>query len=57
MIFGTAAALMPLPGTFALTSLKFSSAGSFLKLSGSAPAGVQAPFRSVVLSHVCSSRR
>ena len=39
--FGTA--LVDLPGRFALTSFQLSSAGSFLKLSGSVPAAVHGP--------------
>jgi hypothetical protein len=44
--FGTADALIDFPGSAALTSFQFSSAGSFLKLSGSVPAGDQDPFTS-----------
>src|SRR5262245_38258413 len=51
------AALTGLPGRFALTSFQFSSSGSFLKLSGSVPAGVHVPFRSVAFSHPSLLRR
>jgi hypothetical protein len=55
--FGTAAAAIGLPGMFALTSFQLSSAGSFLKLSGSVPAGVHDPFTSVAFSQLPSLRR
>ena len=43
-----------LPGTLAFTSFQFSSAGSFLKLSGNVPAASHGPFRSAALSHAFS---
>src|SRR5689334_7158179 len=46
-----------LPGTASFTSFQFSSAGSFLKLSGRSPAGCQPPIRSVVFIHDLSLRR
>ena len=46
-----------LPGSAALTSFQFSSAGSFAKLAGSVPAGVQAPSRLAAFSQVASWRR
>ena len=41
----------------ALTSFQFSSAGIFLKLSGSVPAGVQGPATAVAFSQLASCRR
>src|SRR5262245_40901061 len=49
--------LIACPGSAAFTSFQLSSAGSFLKLSGSVPAGVQGPFTSVAFSHDVSLRR
>src|SRR6476659_8278538 len=45
------------PGRLALTSFQFSSGGSFLKLSGSVPAGVHGPWTAVALSQTFSLRR
>src|SRR5262245_7407979 len=56
-IFGTAAAASGLPGRLARTSFQFSSAGSFLKLGGSVPAGDHGPLTSDALSHDPSLRR
>ena len=55
--FGTADALIGLPGRLALTSFQFSSAGSFLKLSGNFPAADQGPFTSAAFSHASLFRR
>src|SRR6476620_4468611 len=55
--FGTADAATVFPGRLALTSFQFSSAGSFVKLSGSLPAGVHGPFTSVAFSHVSLFRK
>ena len=46
-----------LPGSAAFTSFQLSSAGSFLKLSGSVSAGVQGPFTSAAFSQEPSLRR
>ena len=55
--FGTADAATGVPGRLALTSFQLSSAGSFVKLSGSLPAGDHGPFTSVALSQEASLRR
>src|SRR3954470_19550873 len=44
-------------GSAALTSFQLSSAGSFLKLSGSVPAGGHGPLTSVAFNHELSLRR
>ena len=55
--FGTADAAIGLPGRLALTSFQLSSAGSFLKLPGSVPAGVHGPFTSAAFSQLSLFRR
>ena len=55
--FGAWLALTFLPGRLSFTSFQLPSSGSFLKLSGSVPAGVHAPFRSDVFIQTVSSRR
>src|SRR5215207_2604219 len=54
---GTAVAAIGLPGRLALTSFQLSSGGSFLKLSGSVPAGVHGPLTSAAFSQLASWRR
>ena len=51
MIFGVVLDDSFLPGTAALTSFQFSSAGSFLKLSGNVPAAVHGPSTALACSH------
>src|SRR5436190_1952841 len=48
--FGASLALIFLPGRLSLTSFQLASSGSFLKLSGSVPAGPHGPCRSIALS-------
>src|SRR6478736_8214284 len=54
---GTAAAATGLPGRFARTSFQLSSAGSFLKLAGSVPAGFHGPATSVADNQLVPLRR
>ncbi len=55
--FGALSAETFFPGSLLLTSLKFSSAGSLVKLSGSGPAGVHGPLMSVAFSHESPASR
>src|SRR4029079_7168641 len=55
--FGPAAAATVFPGRFAFTSFQFSSAGSFLKLPGSVPAGDHGPLMSAAFRHEALLRR